>query len=105
MFFQKIFIGNTFLLLRCIFMEEFKIGQVVKYYHRLGVVVVDLIHELNAGDNVHFLGSTTDFEQQVQIMEMGNTPIKSASKGDSVGIKINERARRGDIVLKVIEDS
>jgi translation initiation factor IF-2 len=32
-----------------------------------------------------------------------NTPVQEAKAGDPVGVKITDRARRGDIVYKVTE--
>ena len=36
-------------------------------------------------------------------MQIDNVDVKQAKAGDSVGIKVSERVRRGDMVYKVTD--
>lgn len=82
---------------------EKKIGTIEDYFAKVSVIAVKLEDELKVGDKIHIVGHTTDFIQQVESMQIEHQPVSSAKKGDSVGIKVNERCRKGDIVYKVID--
>jgi len=82
-------------------MEEKKIGFVSNYYNKLSVAAVEITDgTVSLGDTLHFLGHTTNFESKVDSMQIEHKSVTEAKKGDSVGIKISEIARRGDKVYK-----
>lgn len=83
-------------------MEE-RVGIVEDYFAKISVIAVKLEGELKVGDRIHIKGHTTDFYQQVESMQIEHNQVTSAKKGDSVGIKVSERCRKGDVVYKVIE--
>jgi len=84
-------------------MEELKIGEVVKFFAKPSVAAVKITDgELETGDRVRYLGSTTDFEDTVLSMEINNQRLEKAVTGDFVGIKTCERVRPGDEVFKII---
>jgi len=83
-------------------MEEEEVGVVVKYFARVGVAAVNIEKgELEIGDTIHIKGHTTDFKQIVESMQIENKPVDKAKPGDAVGIKVKDRVRANDIVLKV----
>ena len=83
-------------------MEEEEVGVVVKYFARVGVAAVNIEKgELEVGDTIHIKGHTTDFKQIVESMQIENKPVDKAKPGDAVGIKVKDRVRVNDIVLKV----
>jgi putative protease len=55
------------------------------------------------GDKIHFRGHTTDLEVVVDSMQINNAPVEEAKSGDSVGVKVSDRVRKGDSVYKVTE--
>lgn len=84
-------------------MEE-KVGEVVKYFAKIGVAAVKITKgSVKVGDSLHFQGSTTDFVQKVESMQIEHQHVETASEGDLVGIKVSERVRPSDLVYKVIE--
>ena len=86
-------------------MGEDKIGIVSNYFSKISVAAVEITNgTLSVGDRLHFLGHTTEFESTVHSMQMEHKSITEAKKGDSVGIKIPERAREGDKVYKIVAD-
>ena len=86
-------------------MAEQKIGVVTHYFGKIGVAAVKITEgELKAGDTIHVKGHTSDFTQQVEVMQIDRKPIDSAGTGDEVGIKVNEPARGNDEVFKVTPD-
>ena len=79
------------------------IGTVIHYWTRLGVAGVDLIDSLKMDDWVHFLGTTTDFQQRVTSMQLNKRFINEAYAGQQIGILVADRVRPGDMVY-LLED-
>lgn len=83
--------------------EEGKlIGQVVHYFDKIGVAVVQLDKGLKGGDEIRLAGGeSTDFTQTVESMQVDHKEIKKAKKGDEVGMKVKEKVREGYKVYKL----
>lgn len=82
--------------------EEKPIGKITHYFSNIGVAVVDLVSPLKDGDKIRIVGGEeTDFEQEVKSMQIDHKEVKSAKKGDSVGMKVSEKVREGYQVYKV----
>ncbi|MCK4835164.1 MAG: translation elongation factor-like protein [Candidatus Aminicenantes bacterium] len=84
-------------------MPEEVVGKVSHFFARPVVVGIDLTRAITVGDKIHIKGHTTDFEMEIESMQIENTNVEEAEPGDSVGIKVPERAREGDVVYKVTE--
>jgi translation elongation factor EF-Tu-like GTPase len=82
-------------------MTEKLIGKVDHWFGRIGVAGIALTDKLAVGDRIHVLGHTTDFEQEVTSMQIMHQDVNEAGNGDEVGIKVQFRARSGDLVYKV----
>jgi len=82
-------------------MPEEVIGKVSDFFARPVVAAIELTAALKVGDKIHFKGHTTDLEVIVDSMQIDNVNVKEAKAGDSVGIKVIERVRRGDKVYKI----
>ena len=54
------------------------------------------------GDKIRIKGSTTDFEQIVDSMQIEHENVKRANANQSVGLKVKERVRENDNVCKII---
>lgn len=81
--------------------EEKPIGKITHYFSNIGVAVIDLSASLEEGDTIRITGGQeTDFEQKVGSMQIDHKEVKSAKKGDSVGMKIDEKVREGYNVYK-----
>ena len=86
-------------------MEGEKVGFVSNYYSKISVAAVEITGgTVSLGDTLHFLGHTTNFESKVASMQIEHKSVTTAKKGDSVGVKISEKARRGDKVYKIVAD-
>lgn len=77
------------------------IGKITHYFGNIGVAVIELEEELNVGDTIRIIGGEADFNQQVESMENEHKKVKSAKKGDSVGMKVNEKVHEGYKVYRV----
>ena len=83
--------------------EEKLIGKITHFYGNISVGVIELSDELKVGDKIHFKGSSTDFEQAVDSMQMEHQNIETAKAGEAVGLKVAEKIKEGDQVYKVLE--
>jgi len=77
------------------------LGQVEDYFAHVNVMALKLLAPVSVGDTIRIKGHTTDITQKVESMQIEHQPVQSASAGDSVGIKIADRARRTDVVYKI----
>jgi len=84
-------------------MPEVVIGKVTDFFARPIVAGIELTATVKAGDKIHIKGHTTDMEFTVDSMQIDNVDVQQAKAGDSVGIKVSERVRRGDAVYKVTD--
>ena len=84
-------------------MPEQKVGEVMKFFSKPSVAAIKLDGELKVGDRIKFRGHTTDFEDQVQSMQIENQAVEKAGPGDMIGIKVKERVREKDLVYRVTD--
>lgn len=83
-------------------MSEEKVGNVIKFFVQPSVAAVEVTEGvLSVGDSVRIKGHSTDFEQEIDSMEIDNQPVEKAGKGQMVGIKVKERVRPSDQIFKV----
>ena len=82
-------------------MAEQEIGKVMDFFARPVVAGIDMTGTLKVGDTIRIKGHTTDIEMVVASMQIDNTDVTDAKKGQSVGIKVPDRVRAGDTVYKV----
>lgn len=82
-------------------MPDKQIGIVSNYFEHVGVVAIKLDASLKVGDKIKIVGGEVDFEQTVDSIQIQHKSVKSAKKGDEIGVKIKERARKGYKVFKV----
>ncbi len=82
-------------------MAEKKIGTVMSYYSQIGVAAIELEGPLKIGDKVKIKGSTTDFEQTIDSMQIEHKKVSEAKKGASIGIKVKDKVRPNDAVYKL----
>jgi len=84
-------------------MEE--VGKVEHYFGRIEVAAIKITSgSLSVGDTLKFKGHTTDFEQQIESMQVENESVESVTVGQHVGIKVSEKVRQGDSVFKVVPE-
>jgi hypothetical protein len=82
-------------------MAEIEIGKVSDFFAKPVVAGIDLSEGLKLGDKIHIKGHTTDVEMTIVSMQIDNKSVNEAFKNQSVGIKVPDRVRPGDIVYKV----
>ncbi|MEK7665018.1 MAG: hypothetical protein AAB361_02680 [Patescibacteria group bacterium] len=81
--------------------KEKPIGRITHYFSNIEVAVIDLLSPLKQGDTIRIVGGEdTDFNQTVDSMQIDKEKIKTGKKGDSVGLKVDQKVREGYLVYK-----
>ena len=79
-----------------------KIGVIENYFYKVGVAVVVLTDDgLKKGEKIHIKGSTTDFKQIAESMQIDKQKVDSVEKGKKVGLKVDDRVREKDEVFRI----
>lgn len=81
--------------------EKKLVGKMSHYFTKIGVGVIELSDELKVGDRISIEGATTNVQQTVDSMEIEHENMQSAGAGQSVGMKVAQRVREGDLVYKL----
>ena len=84
-------------------MSEDIIGEVSDFFAHPVVAGIELTAALRVGDKIHIKGHTPDLEMTVDSMQINNEQVEEAKPGDSIGVKVSERVRGGDLVYKITE--
>lgn len=82
-------------------MEEKEIGTISGYFSHVGVAAIKLSGGLKIGNKIHIKGHTTDFDVEIDSMQIERKDVNSAKKGDHIGILVPEKVRPGDKVFLV----
>jgi len=76
------------------------IGKVTHYYDRIGVAVVAVESPIKVGDTVRLKHGETEFDQKVESLQVNHAPIAMAAEGQEVGMKVDQLATEGTLLLK-----
>lgn len=79
-----------------------KIGRIAHYFTNIGVAVIELEAEVAVGNEILIRGSTTNFSQVIDSMEIDRVKVEKAGAGQSIGLKVAERVRQNDDVYKLV---
>jgi U32 family peptidase len=79
------------------------IGKVTHYYDKAGVAIVELQAELKLGDRIRIERGDNAFIQEVASIQKEYQALEKAEKGDSVGVKVDQKVKEGSLVLLLEE--
>lgn len=83
-------------------MGEEVIGKVTDYFAKIGVAGIQVTAgSLSVGDTIRIKGHTTDATLAVESIQVEHQAVQRAEAGQTIGIRVKERVRKGDSVLKV----
>jgi hypothetical protein len=81
--------------------KEELIGKITHYYDHIEVGIIEVTkNSIVVGEKIHVKGSTTDFEQKVDSMQIEHEQVGRAKKGDIIGLRVKDKVREGDLVFK-----
>jgi len=72
-----------------------EIGTVTNYFDHVNAAAIKLSKPLKVGDKIKITGGETEFEQKVESMQIDKKSVKSAKKGDEIGIIVSQKVRKG----------
>ena len=78
-----------------------EIGRVTHFYTKISVAVIELTGSISVGEKIVIRGANTDFEQIVDSMQIEHENVEHAKAGQSIGLRVRDRTREGDVVYKV----
>jgi translation initiation factor IF-2 len=81
---------------------EQRLGKITHYFQKVGVAVILLEGDLSTGDEIHILGKHTDFHQKVTSMQIEHQNLTRATKGQDIGMKVDQPVHEGDEVYRVV---
>jgi len=81
--------------------ELVEIGKVTHFFTKISVAIVELSRTLSVDDHILIKGPTTSVEQKVDSMQIEHEDVQKATRGQSIGLKVNDRVRENDMVYKV----
>jgi len=84
-------------------MTEEIVGKVSDFFARPVVAGIELTGSLKVGDKIKIKGHTTELEMTVGTIQINNADVTEAKAGDSIGIKVTDRVRKGDNVYRITE--
>ena len=83
-------------------MGEEVIGKVTDYFAKIGVAGIQVTAgSLSVGDTIRIKGHTSDVTLAVESIQVEHQGVQRAEAGQAIGIRVKERVRKGDSVLKV----
>lgn len=86
-------------------MVEYKfVGVVTHYFNRIGVAVVQLESDIYLDDWILVEGPYTQFEQQVESMQVEHEPIDHGLPGEEIALKVIEPVRVGDELFLILDN-
>jgi len=74
------------------------VGKILHFYPKISVAVVEVAAPLKTGDKISIEGHGKAFEQTVGSMQVEHEQIPAAKKGQSIGMKVAEEVKEGDLV-------
>lgn len=78
------------------------VGRITNYYPKIGVATIKLVSELKVQDKIIIIGKTTGIiSSKVERIEIQNSPVEKAEKGQEIGIKL-PLVRKNEEVYKII---
>ena len=77
-----------------------QVGHITHFFSKISVAIVELTAPLAVGDRILVKGPSTDFEQNVDSMQIEHANIQRAESGQSIGLKIAEPVKERDVVYK-----
>lgn len=82
-------------------MSGVQIGKVTHFFDHINVAALALTETIRVGDTVHFLGHSTDFQQEVSSLQIEHKDIREAKAGDDVAMKVTQPVHPNDKVFRI----
>ena len=84
-------------------MKKHLVGEITHVFDKINVAVVNMQDNVKIGDKISIEGTVTNFVQTVGSMQIDKHDIQEAHPGDDIGMKIDNKVRKGDKVYIIKE--
>jgi U32 family peptidase len=81
-------------------MAEKQIGEVTNYFQNVKAAAIKLTAALKAGDKIKIKGGEKEIEMTVDSLQIDRKDVKSAKKGDEIGVLVPDAVHKGYKVFK-----
>lgn len=81
--------------------EKKLIGKVTHFFNKINVAGIQLSDTVKVGEKISIEGATTNFEENIDSMQIDNKSVIEAKAGDLIGIKVKDKTRVGDDVYLI----
>ena len=78
------------------------VGVVTGFFAHPSVAVIELTAPLRIGELIYIKGHTTDVQQAVESLQVNHQAVQEGLPAQRVGVKINGRCRKHDVVYKLV---
>ena len=83
-------------------LKKDRIGEIEGYFRKVKAAVIKIKKgPLKMNDRIWIKGYTTDLKLTIKSLEINRKTVQSAKKGQSVGVQVKKRVRRGDGVYRI----
>jgi len=77
------------------------VGKVTHFFNQISVAVIELKSEIKKGDEILIeRKSGEEFKEKIDSMQIEHKKVDKAGKGQSIGLKVSQVVREGDLVYK-----
>lgn len=80
------------------------VGVITHFYPKVSVVAVQLVSDVRIGDEIIIDGKTSYSRQKIESIEKSGKKLERAGKGEVVGIKLKDKARKNDSIYAVVKN-
>ena len=77
------------------------VGTITHFFDKISVAVIKVNAPISVGDEIAIEGPQTNIKMKISSMQVEHEAIKSAKKGDDIGMKVPSPVRAKDQVFKV----
>ncbi|WP_456465130.1 peptidase U32 family protein [Persephonella sp.] len=83
--------------------KKLYVGEIIKYYPKISVAELRVVdNPVSIGDTIHIIGKKTGLiRQTVRSMQVEKKDIQQADRGMVVGLKTDDKVRKGDKVYLI----
>ena len=81
--------------------EKQLVAKVTHFFGKISVAVLEVSADLKVGDKI-YVETSEPFEQEVESIQVDKENIQEAKPGQLIALKLNGKARPGDMVYKVV---
>lgn len=74
------------------------VGKITHYFGNIEVAVIELSGVLKEGDKIEIDNKGETFEQTVKSMQIEREPVKTAKKGQAIGLKVSQPVKVNALV-------